>query len=130
MPPKSLRQTILDCDDTQTELVSVPEWSVDILVQGMTGETRAAMLERSMNEDGEMSFASLYPEILIASCRDPETHDLLFVPGDVPSLNQKSGGVLERLARKAMKLSGLDSEAETKAGKSSTSIQSAGSTSS
>ena len=116
---KSLREAILSFNDYREELVTVPEWGgVQFLIRGMSGTARAEMLQRAVNPDtGEMEFGSLYPEVIIASALDPFTHEPIFQAGDRGALNSKSGGVLERLARTAMRLSGLDGQAEERLGK-------------
>jgi len=81
----SLRDTILTADDLEESVEDVPEWDVKILL-------------------------SMYSDILIATALDPETQDLVFDPADREALAGKAGGVLERLALKVMKLSGVSVE--------------------
>ena len=101
----SLRDTILSADDLKESIEDVPEWGVKILLRGMTGRQRVLYVE-SAGDRREF----MYSDILIATAYDPETGKPVFDPADREALAEKSGGVLERLALKAMKLSGVSLE--------------------
>ena len=132
MTAEDLRASILGFDDTQEQGVNVPEWGgVNLLVRGMTGEERADMFRRATDpETGEMAFDALYPEIIISTCFFPAQPDTrVFQAGDRVALNKKSGAALERVARVALKLSGMDRESREALGEGSGSTPSEGSTS-
>jgi len=116
-----LRSRILNVDDLPEEEVVVPEWdNITIIVRGMTGQSRAAMMSRSVDpETGEMSMEALYPEVIIATVYDPETGQPVFDANDRGPLNLKSSGVLERIAQIGMRLSGLTRDEQTELGKDS-----------
>lgn len=117
-----LRSKIIAANDVPEESVEVPEWDVTVLVRGMTGEARAHMMSRSVDPNtGEMSYEALYPEVIIATVFDPETGDPVFDAADRGVLNTKSGGVLERLARDGMRLSGMTRDEQVALGKDSSS---------
>ena len=50
---------------------------------------------------------------------DPETGEPIFGPADRAAINTKSGGVLERIAREGMRLSGLTKDEQVQLGKDS-----------
>ena len=104
----SLRDTILTADDLEESVEDVPEWDVKILLRGMTGKQRIRLVERVSAKGPDREF--MYSDILIATALDPETQDLVFDPADREALAGKAGGVLERLALKVMKLSGVSVE--------------------
>ena len=113
-----LRAAILSADDVPEESLEIPEWGVTVTVKGMTGESRAHMMTRSVDPNtGEMSFEALYPEVIIATVMDPETGEPVFGPGDRGVLNSKSGGVLERVAQEGMRRSGRTKAEQDEMGK-------------
>ena len=115
----SLRDRILAVDDIPSETLSVPEWGVDVLVRGMTGADRAAILERAVTPEGTVSFAQFYPEVVITTVHDPETGGRLFDEEDRDLLMQKSGAALDRLATVGLRLSGMTEDAVKASGKDS-----------
>jgi len=105
---KSMRSYIFQKPDLREEVVDVPEWDLQILVRGLNAKTRSKILKNAMLKDGTPDLEKLYPDMVIATARHPDTKELIFVPADRDALNDKAGGVLERLAMAAVKLSGLD----------------------
>lgn len=116
-----LRSQILDFHDVPEETITIPEWgNIVVVIKGMTGASRANMMTRSVDPStGEMSFEALYPEVIIATVMNPETGEPVFGPNDRDVINTKSGGVLERLARDGMRLSGLTRDEQVDLGKDS-----------
>lgn len=114
--PKSW-QDVKALDDIETEHVVVEAWNgLKLEVRSMTGTERAAILNRAVDpETGNLDFASLYPEIIVATCRDPETGEPFFPPDAIGWLNDKSSAALEKLAAVGLRLSGLGKEAREKA---------------
>lgn len=113
----NLRDKILNADDIKTEEVTVQEWGVNVKVKGMTGKSRSNLLEVCVDKDGNMDFEKLYPLLLIGTVYDPESDEKVFEAADHDALNEKSGGALEKVAKVAMKLSGLDEGSAGKAEK-------------
>lgn len=106
-----LRKTILESDDIATEMLYVPEWDVTIEVRGMDGKARARFLRNTADPSGKsVAWEKYYPELLIATCFDPETHEPLFEPADRDALNQKSAAALERVSAVSQRLSGLSGD--------------------
>lgn len=106
-----LRDKIFNAKDIETELVYVRQWDVKIEVRGLTGTERAKVLKSAVTQDNKVDFESLYPEIVIASSYDPETGEKVFEPADKEALNKKSSAATEKIAKTAMKLSGLNESA-------------------
>jgi|SRR6185503_236619 len=110
-----LRARILNADDVRSEDVEVPEWGVTVRVQGMTGAERARYLQATVGEDGKPNFDRIYPEVLIACAYDPETGEKVFEAADRDALNGKAAGATERIAKVAMRLSGIADDARAEA---------------
>lgn len=108
---KSLRERILSAQDIRSERVYVPEWDVEVEVRSMTGAQRARVLQGA-TVDGEVDLERLYPILLIETVYDPETGGPVFNPADRDALNSKNSGALERIAKVAMRLSGIEPGAE------------------
>ena len=114
----SLRDSILSINDIASELLEVPEWDCTIEVRAMDGATRATLLKQFGGETTN-SYESIYPNMVIIGCYDPETNARIFTDNDAPLLLTKSAGVLERVAKKVMEVSGMGEKAVDEAGKSS-----------
>lgn len=115
----SIRDKIRDADDIEKDLVTVPEWGVDVEVRSLTGTARADFLASYASGDGEVNWHNLYPEVLIAHCFDPETGERLFEESDRTWIMSKSGAAIDRVATAAMNISGLGAKAVDDLGKSS-----------
>lgn len=102
-----LRSKSLEADDIEEELLPIPQWDVEFLIKGMSGEDRAKFLKRS-SRGGEVDLERFYPELVIATCFDPATPNVrVFEPADRSALGKKSGAVLEKIATVALRLSGM-----------------------
>ncbi len=126
MTAKERRERILNANDIQSEMVSVPEWDTELKIVGMTGEERARWLQAAMetSKDGTVktNLEKIYPDLLITCARDPETGEKVFEVSDRDALNQKSGAILERIAQIAVKISGLNPDAMEIAKKNSSTV--------
>jgi hypothetical protein len=123
-PKISKRDFIAQFDDTQRELVTIPEWGNVILeVRGMSGIERAHYIQvmQNLGEEEDGGITQLYPALLIHTVYDPDNGARVFNEGDEDMLNSKAGVVLERLAQLSIKLSGMASGQEDEAGKASSS---------
>jgi len=103
----SLKEKIKAVQDIKKELVKVPEWDVEVEVRTMTGVQRAIMMNKSINNKGEIVYEQMYPDIVIACSYDPKTDEQLFDDSDKEWLMKKSCAAIELIATKAMRLSGL-----------------------
>jgi len=115
----SLRDQIIAADDIGKETVHIDIWDVDVEVRTMTAAERSKMLNSAMDDSGNIDLEQLYPRILIATVFDPESGEQVFSGDDVSALQNKSAAAVEKVAQKAMALSGLTPEAVDEAGKAS-----------
>lgn len=115
----SLRDQILKAKDINGELMEIKEWGVKVEVRTMTTKERARILENAVDPNGKTLISNMYPEIAIACVFDPESGEPVFKSEDKDALLDKSGAILEKIAAKAMQLSGLTEEAGASLGKGS-----------
>ena len=132
---RSLRERIFGSTDSSSETIVVEEWDgVKLEVRSMTGNERAGLLEELQRQsggsvEGGVDYRHIYPALLVATVYDPDTGERVFQIGDVEQIMERNSGVLERVAKVALRLSGMDKEAEARLGKGSSSIPRDGSTS-
>ncbi len=116
----SIRDQIMKAKDISGELMEIKEWGVKVEVRTMTARQRARVMENAIDPvTGKSSISVIYPEIAIACVFDPESGEPVFTIDDKDALLEKSGAVLEKIASKAMVLSGLTEEASASLGKGS-----------
>ena len=121
------KDEILGMDDIPTEEVIVPEWkNRKVLISGLTAAGRnayqASLSEIKGNQRKvklEHSTAKLLVRTIVDANRQP-----IFQEGDIIRLGTKSAAVLERLAKVAVRLSGMDEEAAAEIVKNSDAAQS------
>lgn len=106
----TLREDILAYEDIGREIVEVPEWENKVEVRSMSAAEAAYFSVRLIEREGEVSWASLWPDIIIASCYVPGTNEKLFLPADREALTKKNANALRLLADVAKRLSGLGVE--------------------
>jgi hypothetical protein len=121
------KDDILGMDDIPTELVSVPEWKGrTVMISGMTAAGKNAYQSSLVELNGksrklklEHSTAKLLVRTLVDANRQP-----LFTETDIIRLGTKSSAVLERLAKVASRLSGMDEQENEALAKNSEAAQS------
>jgi hypothetical protein len=102
-----LKKSILEFDDIESEVVSVPQWGdKKVEVRGMTSKERAKLLKVSA-ATGEVDMEKWFPDLLIATLYDPESGEKIFERADRAAINAKSGAAVSLLADIASRLSGL-----------------------
>lgn len=106
-----LRDKILTLSDIQKELVNVPLWDAVIEVRSITAAQRARLFKQTADASGRVDLERLYPDLVIASCYDPETGEPIFEAPDREMLAGKNAAALETLVQVAMRLSGIQSGA-------------------
>ncbi len=112
MSKNKLRDKILNTVDVEQEEVYVKQWDVKILVKGMTGKARDALLQKCMNQKtGVMDMAKMNTQLVIECSFDPEIGEQVFEQADAEMIASKSAGALSKIIAVASKLSGLDEEA-------------------
>lgn len=123
-----LRDKILPLDDSKRESLEVPEWGCTIEVRSMSGKQRARLMKQVADENGKVDIEKLYPDLVIATCYDPETGERIFEQPDRDQLAEKNSAILDKLAQTAMRLSGIQTNAVEEAAKNSKGIPNATST--
>lgn len=98
----NLRDAILSTNDLKTEIVTVPEWGVDITVKELSLRTRTRVLD--MHSTGAADAAIV--ETVIAGALD-ESGNALFTRDDAEALAEKSEAAMIKLYRAIMELSGV-----------------------
>lgn len=107
----NLREQILNSKDIKSETIKVEEWGNAVIeIRGMSGKERANMLKNSIDKDGKADIEKLYPELIIATCFDPNDGKKLFEKTDRDILNSKASTAIEKVAKVAMRLSGMEAE--------------------
>ncbi|MFE9737343.1 hypothetical protein [Streptomyces sp. NPDC006477] len=105
------RAQINAADDVQDEIVPVPEWGGEVRIVGMSGTARNAYQTSlvQLGPNGKPQGVNLSNQLakLLARCIVDEDGQPLYDVGDVKELGAKNGAVLERLAKVARRLSGL-----------------------
>lgn len=112
----SLRNLILTADDLKTKVVSVKEWSVELIVRELSGGERDEVFRL---HDQSADIKAVCRTIELGAI--DEEGNRVFKDGDAEKLAGKSDAALTKLYSEIMKLSGCvieKSEGEATAGKS------------
>lgn len=104
------RDKIKAAVDTVVETVEVKEWDVTVEVRSMSARERMVLLKEAKALDGKVDAQILYPQIVIATAHDPETHERLFAAEDEEWLMEKSPSALDTLAIAGLRVSRLTEE--------------------
>jgi len=113
----TIRDTILNVDDTVTEIVDVPEWGVKIEVHGLTVKEQQAFMKSVRKRTGtktdfELDDDKFVIQLVIRTSYDPDSGVRVFEQADASMLAGKSGKAVSRLHTVAAKLSGFTDEDE------------------
>lgn len=104
------RAEILASRDIKAEIVYVPEWGGDVLVQALTGTERDLLEQSTIEQRGRTNirnnFGNFRAKVVALSCVD-EDGTRLFSDSDVAALGRKSAGALQLVYNKAAELSGM-----------------------
>lgn len=110
----SLRDLIANADDLYAETLEVPEWNITLTLRTPTVAERAAMIRRFVgqgNGEPNTDLNEMYPALLIATCVNPDTNEMLFTEADADLIRSKNGTVVERIAMVALRLCGMSDDA-------------------
>jgi len=122
----SMKNKIRSAQDIDRELVDVPEWDVTIEVRSMTVRQRASFISASQDtsENSGDRVETVYGQILVTCCLEPETGEPVFDEEDLAWLmTEKSGSVIDKLVSRCLEVSGLKEKAVDEAGKDSSDSQ-------
>jgi len=111
------REAILQAEDLDRELVSVPEWGGEVYVRALTGDERdefeASMIEMRPGKGGRTEAVPKLQQIranLVARTVCGADGERMFTSANVTELGAKSAAALDRLYEVASRLSGLREE--------------------
>jgi hypothetical protein len=102
------KEEILECKDIKSEVVKVPEWNGEVLVQGLTLGEKDEWTD-SLVVDGKASMNGATAILCCLSMRN-EDGTRLFEHIDVLALQAKSASALDRVFQVAQRLSGIGQE--------------------
>lgn len=112
----ALREDILGKPDLPTEVVSVPEWGMEVRIRALSAAERDAYEASCMKRLGsgkdaklELSFDNMRAK-LVARCLVDEQGARVFQDADIPALGGKNADAMDRLFVVAQRLSGLRDE--------------------
>ena len=113
-----LKDKILQASDIKSETMVIDEWDATIEVRSMNGAQRARLMRDAYDPDSkEINWD--YASLILAGAYDPKKGKLIFGEKDSSALNEKHGGVLEKIAMRVLELSGLSDDSLVKAEKNS-----------
>lgn len=110
------REAILAADDTQVEVVQIPQWGGAVRVRGLTGRERAqfesvvTIKPTGSARKRRQTSAEVRDDLrerLVAWCVIDQAGKRLFTNADVEQLRNKSAAALEPIVDAAMRLSGM-----------------------
>ena len=115
----SLRDRIRSAEDTDSEEYEIPEWGVTVLLVTMSAKQRADIYSAMSGQD-DVPIEQFWRSILLGCVRDPEDRTPVFTEDDIDwVLNEKNPDVIQRLSDAALRVSGMDAEAQDRLGKDS-----------
>ena len=105
------KEQILAAPDLPIKEVCIPEWgNLWVCVQGLTGSERDSLEASIVVQKGKNVTANLQnlrAKMVQRCVVDPSTRKLLFSPGDIAALGNKSATALQRVFDVARELSGM-----------------------
>jgi hypothetical protein len=118
----NLREKILSTEDIPSREVFVPNWNVTILVKGLSAGERIDLTQAAVDQvTGSVNLSTVYPDIVVSCCFDPETGEPIFQESDKQDIMKKSSKAIEMLASAGLELSGIGEGSADEAGKDSSS---------
>ena len=99
------KEQIIAAKDIESEVVPVPEWGGEVMVQGLTLEEKDDW-QASIIDDGKVNMKGATVSLCALSMRDDDGN-IMFTSDDIAELSQKAAAPLDRIFQVAQKLSGL-----------------------
>ena len=104
----TLAERILAKDDIPSKEISVPLWNNQkLIVKGMTGKERFALIKKCADPDGEIDGEKMTALSLVQCVKNPETGERVFSDAQAMSLMEKSVAALQDLINITNELNGL-----------------------
>lgn len=105
-------QEVLASRDLEERELDVPEWGGTVLIRAFSKRRQQELRKQSVGPGGETDGEKLEMLLLTEGVIEPE-----FLPEHVDGLREKSAGVIDRIVRSILELSGMTAEAEKTAEK-------------
>lgn len=112
------REQILQANDLEHEVVSVPEWGGELCVWRMAEKRRNDFDQWAVDVIERKDYASFRAR-LIADCAGDEAGALLFSHEDVGALAEKSSAAVRRVAEAALRVNKMRAQDAEQAEKNS-----------
>ena len=106
------RDAILRADDTQYEVVDVPEWGGSVRIKGMTAYERDRFEDSIVEQKGgdvRVNHINMRAKLL-TMCIVDEDGNRIFNPDDIKALGKKSARAINRCMEVAQRLNGISEE--------------------
>ena len=114
-----LADKIRQASDREETLLNVEVWDVKIGIRSMTAKQRSDM-QQNWTVEGDQSAQSLYKNVLLYCCFDPETGEPAFTEEDLEwLLEEKSAQAIDLVATECLRVSGLATDSVDDMGKDS-----------
>lgn len=108
------KDQILAAPDLKREIVAVPEWGGEVILQELSGLQLETYLD-GVNQGAGGIFSKFLAATLVDEAGDP-----LFTQDEIAQLQKKNARVIKRLFEAGQRLNGLDKTLEDVAGNSET----------
>jgi len=104
----SLKDDILAIDDLDSKIITVEKWgNKKIMIQSITAEQRYKLLDKCIDDKGNVDLTKLNVYTVIACACDPETGKQIFDYADYGKLKNKNAGAIDKIVNAANKINGL-----------------------
>jgi len=105
----TLRESILNNNSLKSESMHVDEWGVDIVIKEMTARQRAEFEDMIQGDQDDKGV--YFRGLLVVSTVHDAAGNQVFTADDIDQLMEQSGGVIGRIAQKALTLCGMSGDA-------------------
>ena len=97
---------ILECDDSNYDVISVPEWGGDVRIRTMTGGERDSWELYVTNEVKKTNSVNVRARLVALTACDKDGKRI-FGDGQIAALNKRNGKALDRVYDAALRLNKL-----------------------
>lgn len=112
---EELRRRALEANDIELHEEPVPEWDLTLYLRSLRGDEydffQKQGLEKPGTKDQKLKLEGLRALMITLGACDHQGNRVFSNPGDVKALGRKNNGVLDRIANRIRKLSGIGAEA-------------------
>jgi stage V sporulation protein SpoVS len=101
------RKEILDADDFEYEIISVPEWGGDVRVRGLSAGERDEWEMAAVQAQGNASKLQNVRATIISKSIVDEVGKRIFTDADISKLGKKSAKAMDRVFDVCSRLNGM-----------------------